>query len=154
MVGPRDWAEVEAVMKASGSARLSARREGNEGVMGGGGEGADATPAAHEDSRYDAAVNWTYLRPWMLSLEVATVATLANALVAIPFSYYLARRRFAGKWLVESLVILPLVLPPTVIGFLLMYLLGRSGLYGVLTGETLLFTKTAAILASLRIRPS
>jgi molybdate transport system permease protein len=84
----------------------------------------------------------------MLSLEVATVATLANALVAIPFSYYLARRRFAGKWLVESLVILPLVLPPTVIGFLLMYLLGRSGLYGVLTGETLLFTKSAAILAS------
>jgi molybdate transport system permease protein len=94
------------------------------------------------------AVNWTYLRPWLLSLEVATCATLLNALVAIPLGYLLARRRFAGRWLVESAVILPLVLPPTVMGFLLMYLLGRSGLYGWLTGETLLFTRAAAICAS------
>ena len=93
-------------------------------------------------------VDWSYLRPWMLSLEVATVATLLNALVAVPLSYFLARKRFAGRWVIESLVILPLVLPPTVIGFLLMYLLGRSGLYGMLTGNTLLFTLPAAICAS------
>jgi molybdate transport system permease protein len=93
-------------------------------------------------------VNWSYLRPWLLSLEVATVATLANALVAIPLSYFLARHRFRGKWAVESFVVLPLVLPPTVIGFLLMFVLGRSGLWGLLTGETLLFSMTAAICAS------
>jgi len=93
-------------------------------------------------------VNWSYLRPWLLSLEVATVATFLNVLIAIPLSYLLARRAFFGRWLVESAVILPLVLPPTVVGFGLMFLIGRSGLYGLLTGQTLLFTMPAAILAS------
>jgi molybdate transport system permease protein len=89
-----------------------------------------------------------YTRPWLLSLEVAFAATLLNALVAIPLAYLLARRRFPGRWILESALILPLVLPPTVVGFLLMLLLGKQGLYGLLTGHTLLFTLKAAIIAS------
>jgi molybdate transport system permease protein len=93
-------------------------------------------------------VDLSYARPWLLSLEVAFAATLLNALVAIPLAYLLARRRFHGRWLLESALVLPLVLPPTVVGFLLMLLLGKRGLYGALTGHSLLFTLTAAILAS------
>lgn len=73
---------------------------------------------------------------------------LLNAATAIPLSYLLARRRFPGKWIVESLVILPLVLPPTVIGFLLMSLLGKHGLWGYFTHGNLLWTTTAEVIAS------
>ena len=78
----------------------------------------------------DARVSWEYLHPWVLSLEVALVATVANGVLAIPLSYALAQRRFPLRFAVDSVVILPLVLPPTVVGFGLLYLLGSSGLYG------------------------
>ncbi|HVX83730.1 MAG TPA: molybdate ABC transporter permease subunit [Phycisphaerae bacterium] len=93
-------------------------------------------------------MNWDYVRPWGLSVEVAVVATALDALVAIPLAYVLARRRFLGRWAVESLIILPLVLPPTVVGFGLMVVLGRHGVYGWMTGGTLLFTLKAAVVAS------
>jgi molybdate transport system permease protein len=99
--------------------------------------------------RDDAGLNSTPLQPWILSVEVAGAATLINAFIAIPLSYFLARRRFAGRWLLESLVILPLVMPPTVVGFLLWYVIGRVGLYGWVTGgDTLFFTVKAEIIAS------
>ncbi len=88
------------------------------------------------------------LRPWMLSLIVASSATAINVLVGVPMAYLLARRRFPGRSLLEALVILPLILPPTVVGFLLMCLIGRSGLLGWLTGQTLMFSIPAAIIAS------
>ncbi len=96
----------------------------------------------------DATVNWSYARPWALSVEVALAATALNALVAIPLAYLLARRRFPGRWLLDSALLLPLVLPPTVVGFLLMLLLGKQGLYGWITGASLLFTLKAAVIAS------
>ena len=77
-------------------------------------------------------MNWEQLHPWVLSVEVAAAATFINALAAIPLSYFLARSRFAGKWVAEALVILPLVMPPTVVGFGLWYVIGKYGfLYGM-----------------------
>ncbi len=104
----------------------------------------------------DEAVHWEYLRPWTLSLEIASVATAANSVVAIPLSYFLARRRFPARWAVDSLIILPLILPPTVVGFAMMFVIGNSGLYGVISSwllhdgrpHTLLFTIPAAMCAS------
>ena len=105
----------------------------------------------------DASVIWDDLHPWALSLEVALVATAVNALAAIPLSYILAKRRFPMRFAVDSLVILPLVLPPTVVGFALLYVLGNNGVYGLLCGwllrdavapHTLLFTVPAAMIAS------
>jgi molybdate transport system permease protein len=94
-------------------------------------------------------VNWPALQPWLLSLEVAAAATAINALVAIPLSYLLARRRFVGRWIIEAFIILPLVMPPTVVGFGLWFLIGRSGLYGWMThGQTMLFTVKAEIIAA------
>jgi molybdate transport system permease protein len=87
-----------------------------------------------------------------LSARVAAVATALNALVGIPLAYVLARRRFWGRGLVDLLVTLPLVLPPTVTGYYLIVLLGRRGLLGAplydLTGFTVAFTWYAAVIAA------
>jgi molybdate transport system permease protein len=87
-----------------------------------------------------------------LSLRVAVLATLVNALVGIPLAYLLARRRFRGKALVDLAVTLPLVLPPTVTGYYLIVLLGRRGWLGAplyeATGSTIAFTWYAAVVAA------
>jgi molybdate transport system permease protein len=87
-----------------------------------------------------------------LSFQVAVAATVLSALVGIPLAYVLARRRFWGKSLVDLLVTLPLVLPPTVVGYYLIVLLGRRGVLGAplydLTGWTVAFTWYAAVVAA------
>jgi molybdate transport system permease protein len=87
-----------------------------------------------------------------LSLKVAVVATAVNAIVGIPIAYLLARRRFWGRDLVDLLVTLPLVLPPTVVGYYLIVLLGRRGMLGGplyrVTGWTVAFTWYAAVIAA------
>ena len=87
-----------------------------------------------------------------LSLRVAAIATALVALVGIPAGYLLARRAFFGRELIDALVTLPLVLPPTVVGYYLILLLGRSGLLGAplyrWTGWSVMFTWHAAVVAS------
>lgn len=70
---------------------------------------------------------WTAI--W-LTLRIATVATLASLPFGVVTAYALARWRFPGKTLFNGLVHLPLVMPPVVTGFLLLILLGRSGVFG------------------------
>src|SRR3989449_4218737 len=87
-----------------------------------------------------------------LSIRVAVLATALDALVGIPLAYLLARRTFRGKTLVDLLVTLPLVLPPTVTGYYLIVLLGRHGWIGAplyrATGWTIAFTWWAAVAAA------
>lgn len=87
-----------------------------------------------------------------LSVKVATAATLLNALLGIPLAYILARRRFWGRGLVDLLVTLPLILPPTVTGYYLIVVLGRRGLLGAplyaATGWSIAFTWYAAVVAA------
>jgi molybdate transport system permease protein len=87
-----------------------------------------------------------------LSIRVAIVATILNALIGIPVAYLLARRTFRGRALVDLLVTLPLVLPPTVTGYYLIVLLGRRGWLGApvytLTGWSVAFTWYAAVIAA------
>jgi molybdate transport system permease protein len=87
-----------------------------------------------------------------LSLRVAVLATVVNAVVGIPLAYTLARRRFRGKAVLDLLVTLPLVLPPTVTGYYLIVLLGRRGWLGAplyqATGWTVAFTWYAAVIAA------
>jgi len=87
-----------------------------------------------------------------LSVRVAVLATLANAAVGIPLAYLLARRPFRGRALVDLLVTLPLVLPPTVTGYYLIVLLGRRGWLGApvyaATGWSIAFTWYAAVVAA------
>ncbi len=87
-----------------------------------------------------------------LSVRVAVLATLIDALVGIPLAWLLARRRFRGHAALDLLVTLPLVLPPTVTGYYLIVLLGRRGWLGGplhdLTGWGIPFTWYAAVIAA------
>jgi molybdate transport system permease protein len=87
-----------------------------------------------------------------LSIRVAIAATLLNALIGIPLAYLLARHAFRGRALVDLLVTLPLVLPPTVTGYYLIVLLGRRGWLGApvyaATGWSVAFTWYAAVIAA------
>ena len=65
-----------------------------------------------------------------LSLKVATVAALASLPLGVATGWLLARKRFFGKALVDALVHLPLVLPPVVVGYLLLVALGNNGVIG------------------------
>ncbi|WP_133499775.1 molybdate ABC transporter permease subunit [Cognatilysobacter terrigena] len=87
----------------------------------------------------------------LLSLKVATVATLASLPFAIATGWLLARRRFPGRLLVDALVHLPLVLPPVVTGYALLVAVGRRGTIGAwlhdVLGITFAFRWTGAALA-------
>ncbi len=67
------------------------------------------------------------LQPFWLSLRLALTTTLVLLLLGTPLAWWLARTRSAMRPLVETLVTLPLVLPPTVLGFYLLLLLGPRG---------------------------
>jgi len=90
--------------------------------------------------------------PLLLSLRVALLATFIASIVAIPLAYLLARKRFYGRSLIELLVTMPLVLPPTVVGFFLVVMFGAQGWIGkairAITGGTLIFHWTGAVIAS------
>jgi len=92
------------------------------------------------------------LFPLKLSVQVATVATVFVVIVGLSAAYLLARKNFPGKELLDIVLTLPLVLPPTVTGYYLIVLFGRSGLVGrymyAWTGWSLMFTWYAAVLAS------
>ena len=90
--------------------------------------------------------------PLLLSLRVATIATGLAVLVGVPLAWVLARRRFVGRDLLSVVVVLPMVLPPTVLGYGLLVALGRQGAIGHaiegLFGDSLVFTPAAAVVAA------
>lgn len=90
--------------------------------------------------------------PLLLSLQLATITTLLLLLIATPLAWWLSATRSRTKPLVQSLVALPIVLPPTVIGFYLLVLLGPYGAIGrwwfELTGSTLTFSFSGLVIAS------
>ena len=87
-----------------------------------------------------------------LSLRVAIVATLVALPLAVWVAHLLARKSFRGRWLLNALVHLPLVLPPVVTGYLLLVLFGGNGWIGRILadvfGITLAFRWTGAALAA------
>ncbi|MBB5762308.1 molybdate transport system permease protein [Methylorubrum rhodesianum] len=102
-----------------------------------------------------ALPDWLGLNPdettaLLLSLRVATVATLASLPLGLLAAWLLARRRFPGHALLDGLVHLPLILPPVVTGYLLLLAFGRRGWFGAWLAEIGLvfsFRWTGAALA-------
>ena len=92
---------------------------------------------------------WTPVR---LTLELAAITTLALLMVATPLAWWLARSRARWKEGIAAVVSLPLVLPPTVLGFYLLVALGPDGPGGVIAslwgGRTLAFTFTGLVIGS------
>jgi len=87
-----------------------------------------------------------------LSLLVVSVATLIVGVLGLALAFLLAKRDFRGKELLDAVLTMPLVLPPTVTGYYLIVLLGRRGLVGGfiydVTGWTLVFTWQGAVAAA------
>ena len=90
--------------------------------------------------------------PLWLSLRVAFCATLLSLLIGVPFGWLLARRRLPARAVWEGASLLPLVLPPTVLGYYLLVAFGQRSLpgrgYHALTGSDLTFTWQGAVLAA------
>ncbi|MGI9415360.1 MAG: molybdate ABC transporter permease subunit [Hyphomicrobiales bacterium] len=88
----------------------------------------------------------------LLSLKVSLVAVICALPLAIAVSLVLARREFAGKWLFDGIVHLPLVLPPVVMGYLLLIAFGTNAPIGAWLNETIglrfVFSWTGAALAA------
>ena len=87
-----------------------------------------------------------------LSLLVVSISTLIISLIGTAFGFLLAKRDFRGKDVLDAVLTLPMVLPPTVTGYYLILLLGRRGFLGeplyALTGWTVTFTWVAAVVAA------
>ena len=71
-----------------------------------------------------------FAAPLLLSLKLSSVTTLLLLVLGVPFAYWLVFTRFRWKFLVESVVALPLVLPPTVLGFYLLMVIGGNSFIG------------------------
>lgn len=90
--------------------------------------------------------------PFWLSLRVASCATILSILIGLPIAMLLARVRLPAHALWEGVANLPLVLPPTVLGYAILVELGRRSLPGKLyehiTGQPLVFTWQGAVVAT------
>jgi molybdate transport system permease protein len=91
--------------------------------------------------------------PLWLSLRVAAISTALALAAGLGLAWILANRTFRGKEVLDAAITLPLVLPPTVLGYYLLVVLGRASpigqLYEALFGAPLVFTWQAAVVASL-----
>ena len=91
--------------------------------------------------------------PFWLSLRVAAISTMLSTAVGLWLAYLLANRSFRGKETLDAAITLPLVLPPTVLGYYLLVVIGRESWFGraweALLGGPLVFTWEAAVLAAI-----
>lgn len=90
--------------------------------------------------------------PIILSLKVALASVIIVACSSIPIAGLMAKREFLGKDVVESIITLPLVLPPSVIGFMLLVFFGKNGPMGKLLEQLfhtrIVFTLEGAVIAA------
>ena len=92
------------------------------------------------------------LVPLMLTLKVAGWATLLSTLFGIAMAFAVARLRFPGREVLDAIMTLPMVMPPTVLGYYLLVLVGRRGVIGEWLydnlGISLVFTWQGAVIAA------
>ncbi len=92
---------------------------------------------------------WT---PVQLSIEIAAVSTILVIILGVFLGRLMAVRKFKGKIIIDTIFLLPLVLPPTVVGFLLIIIFGRNSPVGQLLEwffkQPIMFTWWAALIAS------
>lgn len=94
-------------------------------------------------------MDWTAI--W-LTLRLACCTTLILLILGLPLAYWLSATRFRGRFLIEAVVALPIVLPPTVVGFYMLWALGPRSpvgrLYENVTGGTLPFSFLGILIGS------
>jgi molybdate transport system permease protein len=93
------------------------------------------------------------LEPLLLSFRLAAIVSLLLLVIGMPLAYWLAFSKWRGKFLLEAVVALPLVLPPTVLGFYALIALGQRGFVGRISqslfGHALAFTFGGLVIASI-----
>ncbi|WP_254777603.1 molybdate ABC transporter permease subunit [Paenibacillus naphthalenovorans] len=101
-------------------------------------------------------MRWSWNEYWSpigLSLQVAMLSSIVVAVLGVGAAWWMSRRSFKGKTLLETAFMLPLVLPPTVVGFLLLVMLGRKSWIGRffewLFDAPVVFSWWAAVVASI-----
>ncbi|MDH4226215.1 MAG: molybdate ABC transporter permease subunit [Deltaproteobacteria bacterium] len=91
-------------------------------------------------------------QPFYISLKLALVTTIVLMVIAAPLAYWLSTTNFRGRAAIEAIVALPIVLPPTVLGFFVLVALGNHSPIGQfftsVFGSTLAFTFTGLVIAS------
>lgn len=91
--------------------------------------------------------------PVKLSLEISTVAVIFSLLFGILIAYWMTKSTFRGKTIIETVLLLPLVLPPTVVGFLLIMIFGAQSPVGKwiekILQHSIMFTWWAALIAAI-----
>ena len=96
------------------------------------------------------SIDWQAFR---LTLELAVIVSAALFVIGLPVAYWIAFSRWRWKFLIEAVVALPIVLPPTVLGFYVLVALGSRSLIGrrwiSLTGHTLAFTFSGLVIGSI-----
>lgn len=100
----------------------------------------------------DSFLNQEFLSPLLLTLKVAGLATLCALVLGLAAAYVLAKGRFPGRELLDAVLTLPLVMPPTVLGYYLLVVIGRRGFLGKWLyesfGISLMFTWQGAVIAA------
>jgi len=93
-----------------------------------------------------------FLSPILLSLKVAVVSSVLVLIVGALSAWWLSKYSFKGKIVLETVLLLPLVLPPTVVGFILLVSLGKRSWVGIIMekwfNQPIIFTWGAAVIAS------
>ena len=91
--------------------------------------------------------------PFYITFKLAFLTTLCLLVIAIPISYFLAFSKWKGKIIVESILILPIILPPTVLGFYFLSFLGPNSSIGAFFedtfGITFIFSFNGILLGSI-----
>ncbi|HEY6879719.1 MAG TPA: molybdate ABC transporter permease subunit [Polyangiales bacterium] len=94
-------------------------------------------------------MNW---QPIALSLQIAASATLVAGVLGVTLGAWLSRARFWGRELIDVVITAPMVVPPTVLGYALLLMLGRSSTLGrayeAFTGGSIAFSRTGAVVAA------
>jgi molybdate transport system permease protein len=99
------------------------------------------------------SIDWqTFWPPIRLSIQVTLLSSIVAAVLGIAAAWWMSRRKFRGQTMVDTAFLLPLVLPPTVVGFLLLMLLGRRSWVGQaiewLFSSPVIFSVWAAVIAA------
>lgn len=93
-----------------------------------------------------------FLTPVLLSLRVAFIALILSFVFGTLIAHFMTRKKFKGKIILETIIMLPIVLPPTVVGFILIVIFGNNSIAGniveLIFSQSIIFTWYAAVLAS------
>jgi molybdate transport system permease protein len=103
----------------------------------------------------DGRVHYTLLMDWQafwLTIRLAAAVTAVLLVLGLPLAYWIAFSRWRWKFVIEAIIALPIVLPPTVLGFYVLIALGQRGPFGrwwqAMTGHTLAFTFPGLVIGS------